>query len=240
MQNVRFTPRLWPTVGTLCGLALFVHLGLWQQGKAERLSADIAQRTERAVHGAYRLTSALVDGEQIQDAPVTVRGRYLTDRQFFVDNRQENGVPGVHVVTPLQIENSTTLVLVNRGWIAWGQGRSALPKVTTPEGDVEVSGMAAIPSRKKFFLMPDHGDAMPHLWSRLDLERFTAESKTPVQPVVVLQSKADASDGLVRNWQPPENRVGMHQSYAYQWFGMAIALMIFYVVASLQREKQNV
>ena len=42
MQPLRFQPRLIPTLATLCLMALFVYLGLWQAGKGERL---LAQRT---------------------------------------------------------------------------------------------------------------------------------------------------------------------------------------------------
>jgi cytochrome oxidase assembly protein ShyY1 len=56
---------------------------------------------------------------------------------------------------------------------------------------------------------------------------------------VILQAQGDATDALVRNWKPPEDRSAMHQSYAYQWFGMALALIIFYAVASLQRNKEH-
>lgn len=44
---------------------------------------------------------------------MTVRGVYEPEAQFFVDNRQEDGKPGVHVVTPLKIEGSETRILVN-------------------------------------------------------------------------------------------------------------------------------
>jgi len=30
----------------------------------------------------------------------------------------------------------------------------------------------------------------------------------------------------------------MHRSYAFQWFGMAAALAVFYLVASIRKEKQ--
>jgi surfeit locus 1 family protein len=56
-----------------------------------------------------------------------------------------------------------------------------------------------------------------------------------VQPVVLLQTSSAAQDGLIRNWQPPEDRVPMHQSYALQWFGMAAALLVFYGYASVSR-----
>jgi cytochrome oxidase assembly protein ShyY1 len=53
--------------------------------------------------------------------------------------------------------------------------------------------------------------------------------------VVLQTSDTDLKDGLVRNWQPPQDRVAMHQSYSFQWFGMAFALLIFYVIASVRK-----
>ena len=236
MQDFRFQPRLIPTLGMLCLMALFVYLGLWQAGKADRRSAELAQHHTRSGLGALQVDQKLVDPLALQDMPVTVRGQYEPEHQFFVDNRQENGKPGVHVVTPFKISGGETRILVNRGWVGWTQGRLVLPTVSTPAGEIEVSGRAAVPSTKKFFLMPEHAEADPRLWSRLDLERFTKEHRFPVQPVVVLQtSDTDVKDGLVRNWQPPQDRVAMHQSYSFQWFGMALALLIFYVIASVRK-----
>jgi surfeit locus 1 family protein len=176
-----------------------------------------------------------VDAQQLRDAPITVRGRYEPQQGLLLDNRQENGLPGVHVLTPLKIEGSETRILVNRGWIGWSQGRKTLPQVATPQGLVQVRGIAAVPQVKNFLLMPQHTEAWPQLWMQLDLKRFEKQVAYPVQPVVLLQDSADASDGLVRNWQPPDDRVAMHQSYALQWFGMAVALLAFYGYASVKR-----
>jgi surfeit locus 1 family protein len=236
---MQFKPRLIPTLATMCLLALFVYLGLWQSGKAQRRAAELAQHSARARLGPIAIEAKPIDPLQLQDAPVTVRGQYEPQHQFFVDNRQENGQPGVHVVTPLKIEGGETRILVNRGWVGWTQGRQTLPVVATPQGVVQVSGVAAVPVNKAFFLMPEHAEVQPQLWSRLDVPRFAREHAYPVQAVVVLQSGADASDGLVRHWQAPEDRVAMHQSYAYQWFGMAAALLGFYTVASLRRKIQT-
>ena len=142
----------------------------------------------------------------------------------------------MHVVTPLRIEGSAVRILVNRGWAGWTQGRQVLPVVNTPAGVVQVTGVATVPHNKAFFLMPSHAESLPRLWNQLDVERFAHEPADPVQPVVVLQDKMDAADGLIRNWQAPEDRVAKHQSYAYQWFGMALALLVFYVVASVHKQ----
>jgi surfeit locus 1 family protein len=156
-----------------------------------------------------------------------------------LDNRQENGQPGVHVITPLRIEGSEMRILVNRGWVGWSQGRSVLPVVATPSGRVKIIGLAAVPSSKKFFLMPDHPEAQIKLWSRIDLPRFEKMVGHPLQPVVLQQTGGDSSDTLVRHWAPPEDRVGMHRGYAFQWFGMAVALLLFYAFASFRKGERS-
>jgi surfeit locus 1 family protein len=239
-MQMRFAiSRLVPAFAVACSLALLVYLGLWQLGKAERRAAELAQHSERAKLGPYSIDSKLVDSRLFQDARVSVRGHFEPQEQFLVDNRQENGKPGVHVVTPLKIEGGVTRILVNRGWVGWGQGRQVLPSIPVIEGVIEVSGVADVPVNKNFFLMPEHEQSLPGLWSRLDLKRFTAEHNYPVQPIVILQASAVPSDGFIRNWQPPEDRVAKHQSYAYQWFGMALALLVFYIVTSVRTSRNN-
>lgn len=244
MQGVQFKPRISATLGVIAGVALFVYLGMWQAGKADRRSAEIAQHEQRGRLGPYQVSPTVIGAEQIQDAPVAVRGTFEADKQFYIDNRQEDGKPGIHVITPLRIEGSQTRVLVNRGWVGWGSSRGQIPSVDIPTGEVQINGIAAVPSTKKFFLMPDHEDANPKLWTRLDLQRYGKLYVEPIQPFVILQNPDSGAAGsgkgptLVRRWPPPEDRVAMHQSYSMQWFGMAAALLIFYVVASLRKRNQ--
>ena len=235
MPSLRFQPRLIPTLATLAMLLLFLYLGQWQAGKAQRLTAERSQYAARAQRATVRVGATLVSAEQLRDAPIAVRGYYEPAQQIFVDNRQEEGRAGVHVVTPLKIEGSETRILVNRGWIGWTDGRQKLPQVSTPPGLVEVSGIAATPVVKKFLLMSERAEAWSQLWPVLDLKRFERQVNFPVQPVVMLQNRSDMHDNLIRNWQAPEDRVAMHQSYALQWFGMALALLAFYGVASVRR-----
>lgn len=235
MQYLSFKPRWIPAIATALGVMLFVHLGNWQADKGERRAEEMAQFQSRGQQGPYLLDSTLLDAASLQDAPVTVYGRYLPDEQFYLDNRLENGQPGVHLVTPLQIRGGTTRVLVNRGWIAWPDRHAPLPVVDTPTGEVQVSGIASLPSGKKFFLMPSHPDEKPGLWSRLDLERFAAMHPQPLQAFVILQHPGDAADRLLRHWPAPEDRVAMHRSYSLQWYGMACALVVFFCVASWRK-----
>lgn len=236
----RWGVRVVPLCATLVTVALFVSLGQWQAEKARVRQAEreqFALRTQRAVQ---ELGAARVDPSQWQDMPVRVSGYFELQSQFFVDNRQEQGVAGLHVVTPLRLEGSDTRVLVNRGWVPWPNGaRQQLPVVPAPQGLVRVQGIAATPVNKDFWLMADHPESLPRLWPRLDLVRFTAEQRYPVQSVVVLQTGADEGPALVRRWPAPEDRVARHRSYALQWFGMAIVVVVFYLFSLWRSAKNN-
>ncbi len=235
VHPMRFQIRLIPTLAMLLGMVMFIYLGLWQSGKGDRLAAELSQRALRGQLGPTVVTGQLLDPQAVQDVPLAVAGTFEAQHQVFLDNRQENGQPGVHVITPLHIEGSDTRILVNRGWVGWSQGRAVLPVVATPEGRVQIVGLATVPSTKKFFLMPDHPEVQVELWSRVDMPRFEKMIGHPLQPVVLQQTGGDASDTLVRHWAPSEDRVGMHRGYAFQWFGMAAALLLFYLFASLRK-----
>jgi surfeit locus 1 family protein len=227
----QFHFKLLPALGVVLGLTLFVTLGLWQSGKGERLQADLSQRAHRNQLGALPVGIALVDAQALRDAPIVVQGEFEPQFQIFLDNRQHLGQPGLQVLTPLRLHGGDTRILVNRGWVAWPGGvRGALPVLSTPLGPQQITGLAFVPSTKKFLLMPELVEAN-HLWARLDLARFAERIQAPLQPVV-LQQTSPAPDGLVRQWEPPPDRVAMHRGYAFQWFGMAVALVIFYLMAS--------
>ena len=46
---------------------------------------------------------------------------------------------------------------------------------------------------------------------------------------------ADQPDGYVRNWAPPGFPPLRHIGYALQWFGLALALGVIYVVTNFRR-----
>lgn len=231
----RFHFRLIPVLLTLLGMAIFLRLGWWQWHKADRVEAQ-AQAFEARVAGRpLALGAALVDAADSQNMPVLVRGEYEAPGQFFLDNQQEQGVPGVHVITPLRIEGSDTRVLVNRGWVAWGASRATLPRVAVPTGTVQVQGRALWPQQPKSRWVAEDSGASSELRMRLDLPALSQQAAYPLQPIVVLQDAQDASDGLVRHWPAPENKAAMHRGYALQWFLITLALVVFSVATSYRK-----
>ncbi len=74
------------------------------------------------------------------------------------------------------------------------------------------------------------------VWENLDLERFRDMTGLQLQPVMILQQN-DVNDGLVREWARPDLGIGKNLGYAFQWFAMASAVLIIYLVLSVKRER---
>lgn len=224
-----------PPLAAVLTAALFIRLGLWQRHKAELSAQAVAEYQERVRLPPKVLDDRIVDSTQINAAPIIATGHYEPEFQFFLDNRQNDGIPGVQVLTTLEIEPGETRVLVNRGWIAWPR-RGVLPEVPVPQGRVSVTGIADTPSTKRFFLMSEAPESQGPLWTRVDLKRLAQLIHHPVQPIVLLQSASDPANGLVRKWPPPDDKSLMHRGYEYQWFAMATALVLFCAHAFVRRK----
>ncbi len=219
-------------------LAVLVALGMWQLERA-RIKLELAERMEqRALAAPQPLSPALVHAPSVEYLTGTARGQYDTTHQLLLDNRVLGGRPGYHVVTPLRIAGGETRLLVNRGWIPWGADRSKAPAFATPSAQVEVSGELYIPTAGGFRLGEDPPLASGRLtlWQRLDVERFAEQVPYPVQPVVMKLSPTADAGGFVREWAPPRDGwIDRHRGYAFQWFALAAALLVVFVVVNLRR-----
>ncbi|HXF65085.1 MAG TPA: SURF1 family protein, partial [Burkholderiales bacterium] len=163
---------------------------------------------------------------------VTVRGRFVPRHAVFLDNRVLRGVAGYHVVMPLAIGGGPLHVLVNRGWVAAGPDRSRLPEVRTPEGPVELTGLALVPGGR--FLELSSRVIEGPVWQNLTIERYREAVPIPVQPVMI-QQESDLEDGLVREWSPPDLGVERHYGYAFQWLAIAATILALYLVTHVRR-----
>jgi surfeit locus 1 family protein len=208
-------------------LALFLHLADWQWEKSKTVQHAYDQYEQRVSQPVQSIGARLLDGAQVQYLPVQVRGEYEPEGQFFLDNQQNNDVAGVHVITPLRIQGTSTRVLINRGWVAWGVSRQQLPHVPVPSGIVQVQGLAFVPnSRLPFGVSDPQAGRTEPLRMRLDLLSYAQNVPDPVQPFVILQNEHDANDGLIRHWSAPENKSTMHRGYAIQWLLISLALLV--------------
>jgi len=236
----QFQFRWIPLIATGLLMAVFLRLGWWQWSKAVDVENQVQQRDARSAVNPLLLGAQVLAAKDVEGASVVARGYFDAQRQFFLDNQQHQGRPGVHVITPLTLEGTQTQVLVNRGWVGWGASRAVLPEVPAPLTRVEVHGHAVSPSGKApMFVTESLGDSGA-LRTRIRLDEIQAEAKQPMQPFVVLMDvdasdALKASDGLVRDWPEASNKSPMHKGYAVQWFLMSVLLLFFFLRSSYRK-----
>jgi cytochrome oxidase assembly protein ShyY1 len=216
--------RLLPTVLAIMVFAAAMSLGQWQLRRADEKRAMQAQVDAAAHSVPVSIAPEPIDPAAVDGRRVAVRGRWVADQTVFIDNRTYRGVAGFYVVTPVKIEGSDLQVLVMRGWVARdAQDRLRLPPVATPEGPVEVEGLAQarIPQVMELQKAPVPGPG-DRIWENLDYPRFEQWSGARLQQVLIRQSADSAvADGLVRDWPKAGLDVDRHLGYAFQWFLIA-------------------
>lgn len=221
--------RFWiVTAATAFTMAITASLGLWQLDRAGQKLALQAQITDRSGLSAWGNAELLqaTDPKSGVHRPVDLVGEWVPNASVFLDNRQMNARVGFFLVTPLRLQGSERVVLVQRGWVPRDfTNRTRVPAIPTPAGTVRLQGRLA-PSPGKLYELGEAG-AGP-IRQNIDLAAFARETGLSPLDVSVLQS-GDASDGLLREWPQVALDVSKHHGYAFQWFALCALAGILYV-----------
>jgi len=222
-----FRPALWPTVISVLMLALMVTLGSWQLArmvwKQELISSTEAQLKAPPVE----LPTSGIDPETFNYHPVRVSGVFHHDKEIYLIAHTRKGQLGYHVITPLERDNGG-FVMVNRGWVPT-LGRDA---TTRAEGQIsgvaEISGIARKPWPQARFV-PDN-DPVENVWFYGDIHQMTDHLGISAAPMFVDADATANPGGWPLGGQTKVTFINNHWQYALTWFGLAIALVVVYVV----------
>jgi surfeit locus 1 family protein len=224
----------WVTLGMVLGVTLTVRLGFWQLSRAaekEQRQAAIVAQMEAPVLNTRALLEAPANF-RLMHQRVILEGQWLPQHTVYLDNRPMNGRAGFWVITPLQL-NASTRVLVQRGWVPRHQyDRTLLPEIQTPTGVVQVQGRFA-PSPSPLLTLnadPSLGHAeskITHIRQNLDLDAFAVEVGGGFA-ATVLQTDPGA-DGLLRDWTAITVGVEKNLAYAFQWFALSALQLMLYI-----------
>lgn len=221
------------------GLVVLGGLGVWQLHRAHAKEVMLEQRHAASNAQAMRLAEAASPG-QLYRQPVVVTGKYLPDRQILMDNQTHNGRVGYHVWTPLQLADGR-LVLVDRGWVPLGVDRAHPPTPTVPAGRQQVRGIWRDWPQAGISLHTDdicarHG--WPRVLSYPQYRYVTCQYSAPVVDGLLLLSE-QAEGGFPRDWQSLGLFPIRHIGYAVQWFAMALAAVVIFVVLNVRRSRNT-
>jgi len=204
---------------------LCLLLANWQFDRAAQKRSLEAQYFERIGALAQRPPATL---EEIPPfSRLRLEGVYDPGRHFLVDNRTYGGRAGYWVVSVFTDADQRRW-LINRGWLAGAGDRNRLPD---PRG-LDVPG----PVDLEAVAWPDTGlppllsrDDWPARWpkrvQRLNVERMAAAADAEA---LQLRLEAGAPGSLQPASQGLEFAPERHTGYAWQWLGIAAAVILGY------------
>jgi surfeit locus 1 family protein len=243
---IRFRFSWVPFMAAAMLVAIGVALGNWQTRRAHEKEAIEAALQARDAEPAIALDATLArDPGHAADAwefrRVRVKGRFVREWPLYLDNRPFERRAGFYMLMPFRIAGSDKAVLVARGWLPRDpQDRFRLPATPVPTGEVEIDGsIRRHPSRVYQF-----GASAPlrpgAIVQNVSVDEFAAASGLALLPFIIEQGGRDGAgaphdDGLVRDWPRPSLGADKHRGYAFQWYGLAVAAFLFFIVTGFRR-----
>ncbi|RUO26783.1 hypothetical protein CWE09_08840 [Aliidiomarina minuta] len=224
---------------TLLAIAIMVKLGFWQIDRGQEKQSIIDNHAIGVESEAQRLNPDTIYSSNMRtDEVVRARGSFRENQYFLVDNQTFNGRVGYHVVALLESEAIDPFLLpVNLGWVSIEGSRQTLPEVSLPAGEVEIEGRVHVPAEKPFLLGEQaFSDELPMRVQYLELEKLKQHLQLPLTDFSVLLDE-EADFGFPRDWPVVVMEPHRHYAYAVQWFGLAIAALVIFLVASRVKSK---
>jgi surfeit locus 1 family protein len=223
------------------------NLGLWQLRRLDQrrdhndaVAAGVAAPPVRATELETKVK--VEPAADFEWRRVSARGSWRGDEQVLVRNRSLNGLPGVHVVTPLELADGT-LLIVNRGFAPVDTPADLL---IPPAGEVELTGIIRLSQTRGWIGPTDPATGRLDELARVDVDRLAQQIPEPVIEGLYAEliadpdaaadpDSADSADGANSGQLPtavgttdPDLGEGPHLNYALQWFAFCIVTLIAY------------
>lgn len=232
----QFRPAWWAVMLTTLGMALFIALGVWQLQRAH-LKEEIESRFQQRLAEPYQSLASVDEQRDVQYRKLRLQGRYDNTRNLLLDNQLYRGRAGYQVLTPLQIADSDRIVLVNRGWVGWGESRDHFAPIPDPVTAGGVAGIAFIPSEPALRMSELRlSGSWPQLIPYIDIDALQPAFDGNLMPYI-LWLAPEAQGAYVRDWKPVWMRPEKSRAYALQWFAFALLALAFFILLNLRKSE---
>lgn len=217
-------PLLPPIVLTIVFALVCIRLGFWQLSRLEERRTWNAHLEQRLGAAPVAITALPTDSAAGHYRRVSAHGRFDFDRQVALATRSFQGSPGVHLLTPLRLDDGAT-VMVNRGWVYAPDAMTIdAAKWREREGDtLTVTGYAETWSGRETVPVPDSQRVV----RALDSSSVARLVGLPFFTFYIAQT-SDSALGTARpvRLSEPVLSDGSHRSYAIQWFSFALVAVV--------------
>ena len=230
MKRKKFKPGVRITIFFIIFAVLFFSLGIWQiergQAKTQIMSEFENKLTKDPIY---------LNAESKKWDRVSVSGKWENKKQLLIDNVIHQGIAGYKVLTPLRIDETNKLILVDRGWIKQNKFRDQLPDIQIPDDFESVSGTLEQPELGLVLSDELISNNWPKISQTKNVEVISKAYAEEIFPMILL------ADPLLKNSLEyikitPTNMTPIkHYGYSSQWFLMFIVLCFMYIWYGLSR-----
>jgi cytochrome oxidase assembly protein ShyY1 len=202
-----------------------INLAFWQLRRLDErrdFNSEVRANANQPIATFEDLRGELSNPEAVEWRPVEVTGTFVSDHQFLVVNRSQNGDVGRNVVDALQLDDGS-LLLVNRGFVP-----DADPVPPLPEGPIRLEGRLRASERRAAGQAADDSTGVLTEIRRIDIDVLSKQFDTTVLPMYVEQlNSASPLQPIVG----PTLDEGPHLSYTIQWFVFSACVIVGWVLA---------
>lgn len=210
---------------------ILISLGVWQLSRLKEKKLFLASIQAN-------LTSPAINLAEIQDSlpyhKVKITGQFLPNKDIYLYGRRSMSTEkdGYYLVTPFKtIEDK--VILVARGWFS-NRNKNIIMQATNDQQH-EIIGVT-MPSEKTRSYLPAN-DIKNNVWLTLDLKEAYQTLELNLENFYIIAEGKDISNidillplsinhlAAIRN---------DHLEYALTWFGLAISLIVIYVIYRLR------
>ncbi len=218
------------TLVVLLATGVMVRLGVWQLERLQGRRAANAAITRQIAAPPLLLDAraATTDPAALTFRRVAVRGTWDYEHELELRYRSFDGQAGIHLLTPLRIAGSDTVVLVDRGWVPYQEAARDVRLAYRRGESANIEGLIRESSAQTT------PNAEPGVFSQIDLAAVGAQLPYAIQPYWVQRLPAADNTTPPRSEGPPDLSDGSHLAYMIQWWAFATTLIITYLAFANQ------
>lgn len=217
---------------TIPMLIILCFLGNWQ---VERLNwkLDLIEKLEmRYGMAAIAIPPIIAEPDDWLYRHVSVSGRYLHMREMPLYSIGPKGKPGYDLFTPL-LTRDGRYVIINRGWVPEQMKEQPSRPDTIKSGLVQITGVLRKSWNRERFA-PEN-DPERNLWYYGNLQVMAkTQDLGRVFPMFLYAEKAVAQGEFPIGSRTRLKIINNHLDYAMTWYGLAIVLLVIYIIFSLR------
>lgn len=218
------------TIIAACAFALLCGLGVWQVQRMYWKNGLIAEAEAAATLPPVPIMQVYKPSNEFRSVIMDCPG--LATAPFIEMRTIENGEVGVRLISVCPLPSKPFVTLVDRGFVA--ETISARPPVRASSEPTRIVGQLRMPPKPPNMAPPPEGNVF-YARDHRAMAKALGVREGLASPMIFATTSSNPEWLALQPSPPPAVFSNNHLGYALTWFGLALALVGFYIVLLRRR-----